>query len=66
MTNYLKGNSRKGAKFAKTAGPKLAPLKTRIYAKGVTKQDPSAYDSFGFGDTGLAETPSLLGMSRKK
>lgn len=51
-------------KFARTTSPKLQPLKTRIYTKDVLRNDPSEYGSFGFGDTGLRETPSLLGIAR--
>lgn len=50
--------------FAKVGKPKLEPLKTRFYTKDVLKQDPTEFGSFGFGDTGLHETPSILGMSR--
>lgn len=52
-------------KFAHVSSPKLAPLKTRIYTKSASRQDPSEFGGIGFGDTGLEETPSILGMARK-
>lgn len=50
--------------FPHSTPPRLAPLRTRIYSKAITNQDPSKYTNVGFGDTGLEETPSLLGMSQ--
>lgn len=44
----------------------VQPLKTRIYTKGMLRQDPAAFSDFGFGETGLRSTPSLLGMGRKR
>lgn len=53
------------SKFPHTSAPKLAPLKTRIYTKAAARQDPSMFGASGFGDTGLLETPSIIGMSNK-
>lgn len=41
---------------------KNSPPKTSVYKKDVL--DPSKYADLGFGDTGLMETPSILGMAR--
>lgn len=53
------------SQFAHATEPRVQPLKTRIYTKGVLQEDPSSFANFGFGETGLRSTPSLLGMSRK-
>lgn len=53
------------SKFAHTSPPKLSPLKTRIYTKAAANQDPSMFGASGFGNTGLLETPSIIGMSQK-
>jgi len=52
------------SKMPHARSPSLEPLKTRVYTKGILKTDPSEYGSFGFGDTGVSETPSLLGMAK--
>jgi hypothetical protein len=46
--------------FAKST----APPKSKLYTKDVLRQDPLAYTGFGFGETGLRETPSILGMAK--
>lgn len=50
--------------FAKVSNPKLEPLKTRVYTKDILNKakDPSEFGVFGFGNTGLRETPSIQGM----
>ena len=58
------GGGKSSGKFPSVSSPKLKPLKTRIYTKDVLKSDPSQYGGIGFGNTGLEETPSLLGMSK--
>lgn len=52
------------SQFAHVNAVKNAPLKTRIYTKGILRTDPSAFPENGFGDTGLQETPSIIGMGR--
>lgn len=73
MTSYSKIKNPVPAPRAKPAGagkfphvtaPKLAPLKTRIYTKASLNEDPMKFTESGFGDTGLEETPSIIGMGR--
>lgn len=73
--NYKKAPSIKSAtlrakpsgasKFPHVTSPRNAPLKTRIYTKASAQKDPSEFSDFGFGATGLAETPSIMGMAQK-
>jgi len=60
----VSSGSKSRAKFPSVSSPKLKPLKTRVYTKDVLKTDPSEYGGIGFGNTGLEETPSLLGMGK--
>ena len=41
------------SKFAHVSAPRLGAIKTRMYTKGVQKQDPTEFGDFGFGDTGM-------------
>jgi hypothetical protein len=54
---------KKGTGFSRAANPKTSGLK-RTYAKSTLGLDPAAFGGFGFGDTGLAETPSIIGMGQ--
>jgi hypothetical protein len=47
------GSHRPPLGFPHVVAPRIKPLKTRIYSKGVTQQDPSQFGANGFGDTGL-------------
>jgi hypothetical protein len=58
------GSTKKAAGFSKTASPRVAPLKTRVYTKAALGEDPTKFGGLGFGDTGLEETPSIIGMGR--
>jgi hypothetical protein len=53
---------------SKSSSPALRPLKTKVYTKDILgkAQDPSQFGTFGFGDTALHQTPSIMGMGRKK
>ena len=74
--NYKKAQSIKTAsprakpsgasKFPHVTSPKNAALKTKIYTKASAQKDPSEFSDFGFGATGLAETPTIVGMGQRK
>lgn len=51
-------------KFPRASTPRAPGVKSRIYTKAILGQDPTKFMDFGFGDTGLAETPSIVGMAR--
>jgi hypothetical protein len=58
------GTSAKAKGFPHATSPRLAPLKTRIYTKAALGEDPTKFSGSGFGDTGLDETPSIMGMGK--
>jgi hypothetical protein len=54
---------KKGTGFPRSANPSTTGLK-RTYAKSTLGIGPESFGGFGFGDTGLAETPSIIGMGQ--
>lgn len=43
--------------------PAIQPLKTKFYTKAAG-EDSTKFFGGGFGDTGLVETPSIIGMGK--
>lgn len=46
------GSHRPPLGFSHVQTPRIKAIKTRIYSKGVTQQDPTAFGANGFGNTG--------------